>query len=143
MRRYSDQELERFKDLPMCCPSTGAYFGYKHTGEAIVRLLIPSDAMRCSGTTRECRASKAIVLGIERVSDGKRLEAVASYFNYRFIHRVGEMVYAKNFSPDRWDEFSPGIYHFMTKEEAVSYFGTKIKERKNCCEKREPSLLSS
>lgn len=54
------------------CPD-GAFIGYKKADGKIVKLLIPADAKRSSGTTLKCRCSKAKVLEIQEI-DGSPSE---------------------------------------------------------------------
>lgn len=53
--------------IPYACPEKGEFVAFKKCGEYIIELLIPADAKRCSGTTRECRASYAKVLSITTI----------------------------------------------------------------------------
>ena len=38
-----------------------------------------------------------------------------------YTDKVGEIVKVDNFDKDRWNECSPGIHFFMTRDEAVRY----------------------
>lgn len=49
------------------------------------------------------------------------LTEVASYYDERFIYRVGEVVEVPDFDEDRWNECAAGIHFFITREEAVKY----------------------
>lgn len=103
------------------CPD-GEFVGYKKAGGKIVKLLIPSDAKRSSGTTLKCRCSKAKVLEIQEI-DGSPSEVkeVRSKFDNDFIYRVGETVSVEDFDDNRWHECSTGIHFFISREAAVSY----------------------
>ena len=108
--------------IPMACPDTGSYIGYKKVLGFIVKLEIPSDALRSSATGRKCRANKARVLAIENL-DGTNamVDSCASNYDPNFIYRVGEIVEVADFNPDRWIECAPGIHHFINRREAVEY----------------------
>ena len=103
------------------CPD-GEFIGYKKAGGKIVKLLIPEDAKRSSGTTLKCRCSKATVLEIqeEDVSPSEVKEVRSNYDN-GFIYRLGETVCVEDFDENRWNECSTGIHFFISREAAVSY----------------------
>ena len=102
------------------CPEEGSFIGYKKAGSCIVKLSIPEDALRSSATSRKCRANKAKVLEIRKLS-GESIEEVSSNYDNTFIYKVGEEVKVDNFDTDRWSECSAGIHFFITKEEAIDY----------------------
>lgn len=107
----------------MVPPTTGTYTAWKKASSGyLVKLLIPEDALRSSATTRKCRASKAVVLGIYTL-EGKDTpcRAVCSSYDHDFFYRVGETAEVFNFDTDRWNECAPGIHHFLTMDEAVRY----------------------
>lgn len=103
------------------CPD-GEFIGYKKAGGKIVKLLIPADAKRSSGTTLKCRCSKAKVLEIQEI-DGSPSEVkeVRSKFDNDFIYRIGETVFVEDFDNNRWNECTTGIHFFISREAAVSY----------------------
>ena len=103
------------------CPD-GEFIGYKKAGGKIVKLLIPEDAKRSSGTTLKCRCSKAKVLEIQEL-DGSPSEVkeVRSKFDNDFIYRLGETVFVDDFDENRWNECSKGIHFFISRDAAVSY----------------------
>ena len=103
------------------CPD-GEFIGYKKAGGKIVKLLIPADAKRSSGTTLKCRCSKAKVLEIQEL-DGSHSEVkeVRSNFDKSFVYRVGETVCVEDFDDNRWNECSTGIHFFISRDAAVSY----------------------
>ena len=105
------------------CPD-GEFVGYKKAGGKIVKLLIPADAKRSSGTTLKCRCSKATVLEVQEL-DGSTSEVkeVRSYFDNDFIYRVGETVFVEDFDDNRWNECTTGIHFFISRDAAVSYEG--------------------
>ena len=107
---------------PLSCPEEGTYIGFKKAGGYIIVLEIAEDAKRSSATSRKCRASKAKVLRIENI-DGTTaiINGVASDFDESFIYTVGETISVNDFDEDRWCECAPGIHHFITRQEAVSY----------------------
>lgn len=121
--------------IPLVCPDHGAFVGFKKArfvfdagdhlilqNNAIVKLEIPADAKRSSGTTRKCRCNKAKVIDIQNLdgTDSGRIEA-HSIYDMNFIYRVGEMVSVDDFDEDRWNDCSTGIHFFINRQEAVEY----------------------
>lgn len=73
---------------------------------------------------RKCRCDKALVLNIENLDgSGSGLAEIASGYDNKFIYRVGETVKVSNFDDDRTHECAPGIHFFITRQEAVDYYG--------------------
>lgn len=105
----------------MQCPEEGSYIAYKQADGKIVKLLIPEDAKRSSATSRQCRASKAYVIDITDISGDMHCSFAKSDHDHNFIYRVGETVEVKDFDENRWNEWSTGIHHFITRAEAVTY----------------------
>ena len=101
------------------CPEEGSFIGYKVADGKIVKLLITEDAKRSSGTSRKCRCSKAKVLSITDINGGNYKEAT-SYYDDKFIYRVGEIVEVDNFDENRWKTCATGIHFFITREEAIN-----------------------
>ena len=106
----------------ICCPEEGAFIGFKKAGDYIVKILILDDAKRSSATNRKCRCSQAKVLSITEL-DGSETDVteVESNYDSSFVYRIGEIVEVPNFDDDRWNECSPGIHFFITRQEAVEY----------------------
>lgn len=100
-------------------------------GNAIAKLLIPSDAKRSSAFGNKCRADKAIVLKIYDMHDNDITYNIGySFYDSNFIYKVGEIVEVKDFDINRWHECAPGIHHFMTFEEKARMVKLDIKA---CC----------
>lgn len=108
--------------IPMSCPDSGSFIGWKKASAYIVKLLIPEDARRSSSTGRKCRTDKATVLAIENI-DGStsELKEVHSTHDSNFIYRIGETVTVGNFDENRFAECAPGIHFFVNRQEAVEY----------------------
>jgi len=108
--------------IPMACPDTGSFIGFKKASGHIVMLSIPEDARRLSATGRKCRCDKAIVIRIEEM-DGTTsdLTEVVSDRDSSFVYKVGKMVSVPDFCEDRWQECSAGIHFFINRQEAVNY----------------------
>ena len=120
-------DLSRAKNvpfIPMTCPDTGSFIGFKKASGHIVVLEVPADARRLSATGRKCRCDKAIVLRIEEM-DGTAsdLTEVVSDRDSSFVYKVGKMVSVPDFCEDRWQECSAGIHFFINRQEAVDYYG--------------------
>jgi len=111
--------------IPMTCPETGSFIGYKKAlGGVIIELEIPGDAKRSSATGRKCRCNKAYVRAIyKRNNIGKWIEITEAHstFDVTFMYKVGEMVKVDNFDENRWNECAPGIHFFISKQEAIDY----------------------
>lgn len=115
-----DKTCVNIPSLPMACPDTGAFTGWKKCRDRcgnpiIVKLLIPEDAKRTSATGRKCRCNKAIVLDIEGA------DVAYSIHDIDFVYRIGETVEVDNFEEDRFIECAPGIHFFINKQEAMDY----------------------
>ncbi len=118
-------DLETAKNVyyPLTCPEEGSFTAFKKVrGNYIVKLEIPEDALRCSATSRKCRASHAKVISFTNI-DGSpaNVDVVYSKHDENFAYRVGEIVKVDNFDPNRWHECAPGIHFFITRQEAVNY----------------------
>ena len=113
-------DVKNFPDIPMACPTEGSFIGWKHTGDYIVKLEIPEDAKRSSGTGIKCRCNKAKVLAIEN-KDGASTDVTEVYSDYDldFIYKVGETVIVDNFNDNRFNECAPGIHFYMDRKRAV------------------------
>ena len=117
-------DLSRVKNIffPMACPEKGSFIAFKKAGCYIIELFIPSNAKRCSATSRKCRCSKAKVISITTPSGDKtNITEVHSNYDPNFIYKLGEYVEVKNFDDNRWNECSTGIHFFITRQEAVNY----------------------
>ena len=125
---YANLSGTKNPNCPIVCPEEGSFIAFKkaynmnRTKCYIIKLEIPSDAMRCSATSRKCRCSKAKVISITNI-DGTETNVDAAYSGYdsEFEYRVGEIVKVDNFDTDRWHECAPGIHFFITRKEAVDY----------------------
>ena len=121
---FWDADLSCVKNIffPMACPEKGSFIAFKKAGYYIIELFIPSNAKRCSATSRKCRCSKAKVISITTPSGDKtNITEVHSNYDPNFIYKLGEYVEVKNFDENRWNECSTGIHFFITRQEAVNY----------------------
>lgn len=108
--------------IPMVCPESGSFIGWKKINGKIVCLEIPADAKRSSATSRKCRCDKAKVLSIEKIDGGPaEINQVSSNYDSSFIYKVGELVSVPDFCDYRWVECASGIHFFMSREEAVAW----------------------
>lgn len=89
----------------------------------IVKLLIPSDALRSNATGRKCRASTARVLDLQDKQGNSLPSDTTAYSSYDadFTYKKGETVHVEDFDTNRWKECAPGIHFFITRIEAVEY----------------------
>ena len=119
---YADLSCVKNIFFPMACPEKGSFIAFKKAGCYIIELFIPSNAKRCSATSRKCRCSKAKVISITTPSGDKtNITEVHSNYDPNFIYKLGEYVEVKNFDDNRWNECSTGIHFFITRQEAVNY----------------------
>jgi uncharacterized protein YjbI with pentapeptide repeats len=115
-------DVQNVPFVPLACPDTGSFIGYKRADGLIVQLQILEDSKRCSATSRKCRCDKAKVLSIQNV-DGSLADVkeVRSDYDKNFLYRVGEIVQVDNFDEDRFNECSTGIHFFINRQEAVDW----------------------
>lgn len=120
--RSTDLSCVKNLFFSMACPEKGSFIAFKKAGFYIIELFIPSNAKRCSATSRKCRCSKAKVISITTLSGNKtNITEVHSIYDPNFIYKLGEYVEVKNFDDNRWNECSTGIHFFITRQEAVNY----------------------
>ena len=128
---YTDisyKQLTDIKGINDQCPKEGSFIGWKkckfinRNYPYIVKLEIPTDAKRSSGTTNKCRCSHAKVLEIQNI-DGTKADVtrVFSIYDEFFYYQIGEMIYSDSFDDNFWKECSYGIHFFMNREDAVNY----------------------
>jgi hypothetical protein len=122
----SGADLSRAKNvpfIPMACPGTGSFIGWKKCREGrIVELEVPADARRSSATGRKCRCDKAVVKSIKSIGGKSEYTEAFSDYNPGFCYEVGKEVSEPNFLEDRFVECAPGIHFFINRQEAVDYF---------------------
>jgi uncharacterized protein YjbI with pentapeptide repeats len=89
----------------------------------IVKLLIPSDALRSNATGRKCRASTARVLDLQDKQGNSLPSDTTAYSSYDadFTYKKGETIHVEDFDTNRWKECAPGIHFFITRIEAAEY----------------------
>lgn len=119
--------------IPMVCPDEGSFAGYKIARTigngylVMVKLTIPADAKRTSGSERKCRCDKAFVDEITHINgpfSGEKVTKARSDHDPNFLYQVGQMVGPiTNFEEDRWITCAEGIHFFMNKKEALRYYG--------------------
>ena len=109
-------------NLPISCPDTGSFIGWKKARGLVIKLEIFAEAKRLSATSRKCRCNMATVLEIQNL-DGtvSELKEISSDYDRNFIYKVGETVSVDKFDSNRWNECSNGIHFFITRGEAVNY----------------------
>ena len=108
--------------IPIACPDTGEFIGWKKARGKIVCLKISKNAKRLSAASRKCRCDRAKVISIQNI-DGtdSGLKQVRSDKDPFFVYEIGKTVKVNDFCEDRWKECAPGIHFFITREEAVNY----------------------
>ena len=133
----SDADLHRAYDVQLSIaktsilPDEGDIIGWKKAWTdnetpltpVIVKLLIPSDALRSNATGRKCHASTARVLDLQDKQGNSLPPDTTAYSSYDadFTYKKGETIHVENFDTNRWNECAPGIHFFITRIEAVKY----------------------
>ena len=116
---------ENIPFIPMTCPDTGSFIGWKKVFgrgfSAIIKLRIPEEAKRCSATGRKCRCEFAEVLEIENLLTGERMDYIENFAYAPVTYITGRIVYPDSFDENRWNECSHGIHFFINRQEAVDY----------------------
>ena len=108
--------------IPMACPDSGEFIGWKKASDYIVKLKILEDSKRSSATGRKCRCNKALVVDIQSIDgNGKAVDEITSDYDSSFVYKIGGIVSADNFDDDRWNECAHGIHFFVNRQEAVNY----------------------
>ena len=122
LRKAVLRDAKNVPFIPIVCPDSGSFVGWKKAGGLLVKLLIPEDARRSSAVGRKCRCDKAQVIAIETL-DGKPAETnvVNSNYDKSFVYEIGKTVEEPNFHEDRFQECAPGIHFFINRQEAVYY----------------------
>lgn len=117
--QLTDTAHDRY--VPMVCPAEGSFIGYKKAGGHIVKLYIPDNAKRLSGSDRRCRTNLALVLSITTL-DGEEtgIQEVKSDIG-NMIYRVGQHVVVNEWDNNRFHDHVPGIWFFIDRMEAVLY----------------------
>lgn len=126
----TDVTFDNAKGINDQCPKEGSFIGWKkcktiRNHPYIVKLEIPTDAKRCSGTDKKCRCSKAKVLEIQNL-DGTVADFVdhvfsPTYKNNKVCYKVGETIYSDWFDDNFWVECSHGIHFFMDRNDAIGW----------------------
>ena len=108
--------------IPMACPDSGEFIGWKKASDYIVKLKILEDSKRSSATGRKCRCNKALVFDIQSIDgNGKTVDEITSDYDSSFVYKIGGTVSVDNFDDDRWNECAHGIHFFVNRQEAVNY----------------------
>lgn len=108
--------------IPLSCPDSGSFIGWKKCGKYIVKLLIFNESKRTSATTTKCRCDKAAVLEIQNIDGSESdIKQICSNYDKTFYYTVGKIAQVDNFCEDRFSECAPGIHFFITRQEAVEY----------------------
>ena len=102
----------------MRCPEEGPFIAWKKCRDThIVKLLIPTDAMRTGASRYDCRASEAKVLDIWD-QDNEPCEEAVSCADEDVVYRKGETVYPEEEFDDHLLTDGSGIHFFLTRTEA-------------------------
>lgn len=134
---HSEEGVIGTENLPINCPSTGGFIGWKkcrvvnsarvYEGDAIVKLYIPARAKRTTGlnASHKCRASEAKVLGFYdeygKPLKLKETHQVCSSYTHDFVYRKGETVREEMGFDERRVTCSSGIHFFLDFKAAVEY----------------------
>lgn len=134
-----DQNNELDAAIPMACPRTGDFIGWKAVMQDdhrfIVKLQIPIDAKRSSAFSNKCRAQFVRTLDIICLDADICTDSVTSKAIKDTIYTKGELTFPDSWDECRWNECSNGIHFFMTIDEACEYakfFTSVTKANLNC-----------
>lgn len=120
-----DQNNELDVAIPMACPRTGDFIGWKAVRQDdhdfIVKLQIPIDAKRSSAFSNKCRAQFVKTLDIICLDADICTDSVVNKAIKDTIYRKGELTFPDSWDECRWNECSNGIHFFMTIDEACAY----------------------
>ena len=98
-------------NIPLACPSEGAFIGWKKVEEKyLVKIQIPEDARRLSATTRKCRCDKAVVLTTEK--DAVRLRD-AGIVPDNMRPRMWYLPIEVEFSQDKTNTFDSRVLRYV------------------------------
>ncbi len=86
-------------------------------------ILESADFRGCDLHKADIRCEKAKVLTIDSIDGKENYTEAHSYVDENFYYRVGQMVYARNFNPDRFVDSGGGIHVWLSREEAIAYLG--------------------
>ena len=117
------------------CPKEGTFIAWKkckyredkwNTNSCLVKLLIPEDAKRSSGTSNKCRCDKALVLEITTIPKNQDvkptiIDEAFSWYDSNFLYKTGETVEVTDFDDDNFKTCGAGIHFFMDKQSAIDY----------------------
>ena len=122
LRETDLSKAEGVPFIPMACPDSGEFIGWKKASNYIVKLKILEDSKRSSATGRKCRCDKALVVDIQSIDgNSKAVDEITSNYDSSFVYKIGGIVSVDNFDDDRWNECAPGIHFFINRQEAVNY----------------------
>lgn len=122
LRNTDLQDASNVPFIPLSCPDSGQFIGWKKCGKHIVKLRILEDSKRNSSTGSICRCDKAEVLEIQNVDGSKSdIKQICSDYDNTFYYVVGKIARVDNFCEDRFLEYGPGIHFFINRQEAAKY----------------------
>lgn len=127
LQNASLESASNVPQIPMACPDEGSFIGWKAVTDGvktyIVKMSIPEEARRSSGTTRKCRAEFVDVLDIYDLDTGEKVDSIFNTNEATAEYIVGQRTYADRWDEDRFNECSHGIHFFINRMEAESYYG--------------------
>jgi hypothetical protein len=121
---YNNDNFPQSLDEQLTIVPEGDLIVYKKAStinnyNALITLLIPKNAKRCSATGRKCRAEYAKVLKIESMRSKRQIKLAYSEHSPNFEYRVGKIVRPHySFEENRWIECTSGIHFYLTRGEA-------------------------
>jgi hypothetical protein len=111
--------------IPYVCPCEGSFIGWKRISSGLkyhlLKLEIPIDAKRHSGTTRVCQCDKVKVLEIlDFYGTPTDIQEVKDCFT-GLVYKVGEVTHCKSWNDNRFVYNSGSIEFFIDKREYRGY----------------------
>lgn len=122
-------DCEGVQNRYISCPSHGEFIGWKTCNDYLVKLKIPAEAGRVSGTSQKCRCEFADVLAIYNLNDlrGSTKEimgvpevVVNSMFKgHKSEYVVGQRVYPDSYDNSKEKICTHGIHFYLDRDYCI------------------------
>jgi len=115
--------MELIKKFYWILPEHGSFEAWKKLADkCIAKILIPAKAKRTSNLkNRKCRAEYVKTLAIWDKDGNKIKEGVNGTHEKKIKYTVGKITKADKFDDSVFEDCSPGIHFFLTKQEAQDW----------------------
>ena len=118
-------ELDNTIGIYPVCPTHGSFTGWTLAEDSkgndfLIKVMIPWQAKRSSGTTRKCRTSKLYIDKIFTIN-GEDVPKSFRLKNRDIKTTAGESLVDSDFEIDRFKVSSTDLYFWISKEEALAH----------------------